>query len=385
MEFNIKQRIIVYLISILFGLVLFNTTYMSLGTIVPLIVMTSIIVISLNTNNRVHTKKHYQNFIVYLFIVTIATVLSGGSDFRTIAKLLLTVLTLIFATRLSYSRKETKFLSQFFCLAYAIYAALVIHSIGMTWRDYGRIQILILNGSEALDPNVISATFILPMVISFYNVLYGKRKLIALFLILLFTIAILACGSRGAFVGFVIASLFLLLQYVKDVKRETGLWSYFKNFILLTSILFVVIKGIDVISQQDGVVGLNRVLDFEDESGNGRIPIWKERLSLVLESPLWGQGINRDLGTYGRGTACHNTFLEILYYGGMIGFMLFMKPIYQLWSRKTISKPLKYSLFLAVCIPIFFIDTLQERTLWNFLILFDILTASDNPEENLIW
>ena len=360
---------------------------MSLGTIVPFIVMISIIVISHNTHHyyRVHTKKHYQNFIVYLFIVTIDTVLSGGTDFRTVAKLLLTVLTLVFATRLYYSSKETKFLSQFFCVAYAIYAALVIYSIGMAWRDYGRIQILILNGSEALDPNVISATFILPMVISFYNVLYGKRKLIALFLILLFTIAILACGSRGAFVGFVIASFFLLLQYVKNIKQERGLWSYFKNIILLVSIVFIMTKGIDFISQQDGVSGLNRVLDFEDDSGNGRIPIWTQRLSLVLESPLWGQGINRDLGTYARGAACHNTFLEILYYGGIIGFLLFMKPIYQLWSRKTISKSLKYSLFLAVCIPIFFIDTLQERTLWNFLILFDILTYSDNPEENLIW
>ena len=138
MELNLKQRPIVYLISILFGLILFNTTYMSLGTIVPLIVMILIIVVSLNTNNRVYISKNYQCFFIYLIVVTIATIISGGTDFRTIAKLFLTIATLVFATQLHYDYKETKFLSQFFCIAYATYAALVIHSIGMAWRSPSR-------------------------------------------------------------------------------------------------------------------------------------------------------------------------------------------------------------------------------------------------------
>ena len=83
--------------------------------------------------------------------------------------------------------------------------------------------------------------------------------------------------------------------------------------------------------------------------------------------------------------ASHNTFIQVLHYGGLLGLFLFFIPVVSMYRRTTISKMNKIVLFLSVFMPVFFIDTLQERTLWNFLLFYSLLSSSSNANELLLW
>ena len=56
-----------------------------------------------------------------------------------------------------------------------------------------------------------------------------------------------------------------------------------------------------------------------------------------------------------------------------------------MYRRDGFASWLKVALFASVFVPLFFIDTLQERPLWNFLIFYEMLSLSDDPMEALLW
>lgn len=315
------------------------------------------------------------------FIFLFSTVLSGGDELTQCLKIFLTALFSVHATRLCVSDKEVRFLSLIICISYAIYAILVVQSMGGETMYYGRAQIRILGSEYPLDPNVVSAVFVFPFIICFYNLLYGKYKIMALLLILLFFVAIVALGSRGGFLALAVSSAFLLGNFVFSKKS-----SMMMKIMISIVLIVVTVYAINFLSGVEGIFGLTRILDFEtDDVSNGRTGVWVERMNLLLYSPLWGYGINYDVGTLHRGMASHNTIIQILHYGGLIGFFLFFIPLYNIFKRKAVSFPIKMALFSSVMLPIFFIDTIQERTLWNFIIFYSFLSTQTSADECLLW
>lgn len=376
----IKQRFAILIIAFFLAIVLFNTTYLGLGTYVPLLV----IFLGLLTFTYVEkTKANKKNiyFIWLSILILFSTVLSGGEQIRDCFKLFITICFLYYSSLIKVKDFEVRYLSLFICISYIVYAILVIQAIGQDTEYYGRAQVRILNSEVALDPNVVAAVFVLPMIISLYNLLYGKYKLLAGVILGGFAIASIALGSRGATVSFVISCSLLLLKYF--TSRTTKLW--IKIFPILAVVL-VAFFVFDYISEQDAIFGFDRIFDFTgDDASNGRTGVWIERLNLFTSSPLYGYGMNYDMGITHRGMACHNTFIQILHYGGIIGICLFLIPVVSLFKRTSVSKITKLSLFISVFMPVFFIDTLQERTIWNFLIFYSLLSMRDNAEECLIW
>lgn len=375
---DLKHSIGIYLIAIFLSLVLFNTTYMSLGTIVPLVVILMIVlyvVFNAKYKNNIFTP-----FIGYLVVITLSTIVMEG-EIRILFKIIANVLTVFAISKLRFSINEAKFFSLIISVTYCIYALLVIKSIGMEWRDYGRIQIAILNSDIPLDPNVISANFILPSIIALYNLFYGKRKILAIGVIIIFVIAIISTGSRGAFISLSLTSSILVGNYIFDRNNAQNI---FVKVLFIFIVIFAVLYAITFISQQDNLTGLDRLVDYSDGS-NGRVDIWKEKLTLLLDSPILGYGINHDIGLYGKKVACHNTFIEVLFYGGVLGLFIFFIPIVNLYKRNSFPRYLKIVLFLSVCLPICGIDSLQERTLWNFFIYYEIISRFKNAKECLLW
>ena len=374
------QRKEVYIVACFFATVLFNTTYMSLGTYVPMVLIL-LGFCFLNKKNRAIQNKSSIMYVLLSVLILFATVVSGGDDFRTPFKIIVTALFTYFACMESYSNDEAKFFSLIICLSYVIYAILVIQAIGGSTEYFGRAQISILSSEIPLDPNVVSAVFVFPMIISLYNLFYGKMKLLAIVLIVLFLIAIIALGSRGATVSVITSVGIMIIGYT--FTRKSKLVS---KLILIDVIVAACLYALNYISSQDNLFGTERIFDFGGEdASNGRTVIWKERFSNLLYSPLWGYGANYDMGSVARGTASHNTLLQILYFSGLLGFFWFMKPTMELFKRNTISTIVKLSLFTSVFLPTFFIDTLQERTIWNFLIFYSMLSLRENAEECLIW
>lgn len=376
----IKQRFAILIIAFFLAIVLFNTTYLGLGTYVPLLV----IILGLLTFSYVEkTKANKKNiYFIWLSIVILcSTLLSGGDQIRDCFKIFITICFLYYSSSIRVNDSEVRYLSLFICISYLVYAILVTQAIGQDTEYYGRAQIRILNSEVALDPNVVAAVFVLPMIISLYNLLYGKYKLLAGIILGVFAISIIALGSRGATVSFVVSCCLLLLKYF--TSRTTKLWI---KILSISAVVLVAFLVFDFISEQDAIFGFDRIFDFTgDDASNGRTGVWIERLNLFTSSPLYGYGMNYDMGMAHRGMASHNTFIQILHYGGLIGICLFFIPIVSLFKRTSVSKITKLSLFVSVFMPVFFIDTLQERTIWNFLLFYSLLSMRDNAEKCLIW
>lgn len=376
----IKQRFAILVIAFFLAIVLFNTTYLGLGTYVPLFV---IILGLLTFSNVKKTKANKKNiYFIWLSIVILcSTLLSGGEQIRDCFKLFITICFLYYSSSIRVKDSEVRYLSLFICLSYLVYAILVTQAIGQDTEYYGRAQIRILNSEVALDPNVVAAVFVLPMIISLYNLLYGKYKLLAGVILGVFAISTIALGSRGASVSFVVSCSLLLLKYFSS--RTTKIWV---KLISILSVILLAYFVFDFISKQDAIFGFDRIFDFTgDDASNGRTDVWIERLYLFVSSPLYGYGMNYDMGVAHRGMACHNTFIQVLHYGGLIGISLFLIPIIALFRRTSVSKITKLSLFISVLMPVFFIDTLQERTIWNFLIFYSLLSMRNNAETCLLW
>lgn len=374
------QRLIIYVLAVFLSLVLFNTTYLSLGTYLPILVMAvGLILLKKTSNSKINSFNSY--YIGIAIIVLFSTIISGGNNFRECLKIFLTIFFVYKITTLNVNIFEIKFLSLILCLSYCVYAILVIQAIGGDTMFFGRAQITILKSETSLDPNVVSAAFVLPVIISLYNVLYGKMKLLASGLLFIFLIAILALGSRGASLSLVLSSIIIIVDFL--LSKRTSI--FIKVFILIL-VAIACTYAIAFISEQDNIFGLMRILDTSDsDASNGRTEIWTERLGTLLYSPLWGYGANYDIGLLHKGMACHNTFVQILHYSGLIGFILFTIPTYRLFKRKSLTGRVKLALFISVFLPILFIDTFQERTLWNFLIFYSLLSVNEKAEKGLLW
>ena len=376
----IKQRFAILIIAFFLAIILFNTTYLGLGTYVPLLVIfLGLLTFSCVEKTKANKKNKY--FIWLSIVILFSTFFSGGEQIRDCFKIFITVCFLYYSSSIRVKDSEVRYLSLFICISYLVYAILVTQAIGQDTEYYGRAQIRILNSEVALDPNVVAAVFVLPMIISLYNLLYGKYKLLAGVILGVFAISTIALGSRGATVSFVVSCSLLLLKYF--TSRTTKLWI---KIFSISAVVLVAFFVFDFISEQDAIFGFDRIFDFTgDDASNGRTGVWIERLNLFTSSPLYGYGMNYDMGTVHRGMACHNTYIQVLHYGGLIGICLSFIPLISLFKRNSISKITKLSLFVSVFMPVFFIDTLQERSIWNFLIFYSLLSMRDNAEKCLIW
>ena len=320
---SFHQRKVVWLIAIFFSLILFNTTFMSLGTIVPLGVAGLLLWISM-TSEELAVNRYKLAMLIFAIIIAIATFFSGGEIDRAYLKILLMVLVYVFVTSLPYTDREVSFLSLAICISYCVYALLVVDSIGATDVVYhGRAELRILNSEIALDPNVVAGCFVLPSIMSLYNLLYGSRKILATVLLLLLFIAIVATGSRGAFVGLAFSAASLLVPFVfqRDLNGSS-------KFVIVLLIGIGLYYAVTFLNSQDSIMGFDRLFEDDgDATGNGRTVIWADRFNLFWESPLLGYGVNLDMGHF-RGWACHNTFVQIMYFsGGGRNFLLLLSNL----------------------------------------------------------
>ena len=120
-----------------------------------------------------------------------------------------------------------------------------------------------------------------------------------------------------------------------------------------------------------------RVLDFESytstyANGSGRTVIWKALLSSFDIHWIWGHGVGSSISyfkeIYGKAVAVHNTFLLVLYEVGIFGFgIYFFSYVYMaIYHRRNEAL---FSILIGSLISSIFLDALNQRYIWNSLIL----------------
>lgn len=141
------------------------------------------------------------------------------------------------------------------------------------------------------------------------------KKAFLLFMTVSFAGSVFACGSRGSYLG--LASIFLFM-WLGGRKKALGI-------ILLIILALLTPK---FLSERDSNRGLS--LNSEtDLTAQNRIERWKKGLAMVNDNPLFGVGFENyneaDRQIFGgKGSECHNIFIECMSELGYVGLIVFL-------------------------------------------------------------
>lgn len=211
----------------------------------------------------------------------------------------------------------------------------------------------------AWNANDISGKMCIGISFSVYLLKYAKGKLKKAFLILsmlLFLVLILFCGSRTGFLLLAMLFVFYLFVSARGIKVFRAVvisvaFSIVAYYLIMNWEPAYNVLGSRVETLLRGLAGGNG-----DGSFNWRRLMLEEGWRYFKENPVFGYGIDSFRYMFGieKGleTYSHNTFIEILVSGGMVGFLLYYSLyvfiLLKLWKYAIRKKePLAITIFVV--------------------------------------
>ena len=357
-----KIRNVAICFSLFMASMLFQTSYMRLGTIVAAGTMFLTVGAFLlkSTFSRVSIK--FNNYVALLMLFLIYTAFGcylNGHFPSYFIKFVTQILLCALLFSVNITERENEYLKWVFTLSSSIYAVLVIVACVENAREgYARTDILLFGAK--LDPNFVGIPFVASMTLLLDNVLNKKKTFVSIALYVVNAIAIVYTASRGSFLSAIISSVmvFAFFLFSKKIKFSRKLF-YFVLVIVLIGVLIKVIETQFPLQWE-------RMLNFDsDDGGNGRLDLWDKALLRWQQNPIFGGGLYSNYLNSGRAT--HNTYLQLLSETGLIGlgigitfFVLMLKKSYKF--EKTL-----FCMLLGTMIQIFFLDALDARVFWVIL------------------
>lgn len=202
--------------------------------------------------------------------------------------------------------------------------------------------------------------------------------LVFVFVNIIFLWKILSCGSRGP-IGSVIAEIaFLIMIKKKDASGVIINWG--KLFFVTVIVIFISTTFESFLAYINNLLLSSGLevrffqkfydLTLEGNIIHGRDDIAAITISGFLDSPLWGNGIDRfEANTGGEIPYPHNFFLQILYDGGLLLLTMLIpvvKGIRNKYKNCTKDQYTIMTLFLFASVP----GALFSQDLWNIAILW---------------
>lgn len=226
------------------------------------------------------------------------------------------------------------------------------------------IRYTIFNFLKYMDPNFLSALFILPCVLLFSQIISKKATMCTYVVLLSFLVAVFMTGSRGGLLAIMLGCGIEFLR-IKNPK------------IKLLSI-FLVFVGI-IVSLKVAADKIDRFTNLMDGSNVLRFHLWYTALKIFLSSPIIGRGANSMIAlgpSFGVriNIMVHNAFLEILADYGICGFLLWVAPFIHI-LKKAIKRhnTLVVSILAGTFFAAFFISAQDSSFWWQNLILCAIM------------
>lgn len=187
------------------------------------------------------------------------------------------------------------------------------------------------NMEEAWNSNTMSVTMCMGLIFSMYYITKSSKvwtKLLNLAIFALFSIVIFYCGSRSGalmMIGAVVLHMLVKARGAKKVYAIIGATAFLVGFYFLVMYYepFYNVLGVRFEEMLNGLFGTGK----SDGSFDIRADMIAKGWEWFKESPIWGYGIDNFRVLYGDATGLytysHNTFIEILVSGGMIGFFIY--------------------------------------------------------------
>lgn len=364
---NDKIRAPIVWFGIFMALMLFQTSYMRLGTITAFSTL-AMTIFAAFIGRYTSLKSFYfpvesKCILIFFLLSSIVTMFSDyiPSYFeRYTAQILLF---LVLAT-LTLNYKEVEFLRTVFIIATVIYAAMTIYScIQVGSARYIHSAILLFN--TKIDPNFIGIPFVAASSLVLDNILNKKRKIINLVLYLVIVIAIVYTASKSNFICLAVSNILVLFNFIHKRNIKLGL-----RILGLMLFLVIVIYGIRFISIEYADQWA-RMSSFGENGDNGRYALWERAFSVFWNSPLFGNGLGHMVSSYGKAT--HNTYLQVLCETGIIGSLLFLSAIFIILKKLRNCNNVYFILFLCMLLQVAFLDALDNRCFWVVICWMNLL------------
>lgn len=264
-----------------------------------------------------------------------------------------------------------------------VLASVLIAFAGFT-RDLGGRETIVLFGRK-VDPNILSYSYVLSLIIGMHKVFIKKKQrlLNGLLLIPLF-VAVLICGSRGAFVTlFVVAAVIILsVEYRKNAVLKKLLLILFIGAALLLLYFQVVLPSeygerfsIANLTGQGSLGMANRDL------------IWSAAFKQIGQRPLLGYGNGASMyaieAVY-RYYGTHNSYILVLLEFGLVGFAIVLMWQFRECRRCFANTDKVYRfLYLSILLYIMFVEGFSTKVFWGVQVLLMVSCCSGNSCERL--
>lgn len=192
------------------------------------------------------------------------------------------------------------------------------------------------------DANDLGMLLVMTFPMGLFFLLRGRDlrvRLMSAAALLLFIVVIIKTGSRGAFVGFCIVGLWILVRYtaIPTGRRLAALAA--------AVVLLGVWGSSDYWNRMETLLSPTEDYNWAGESESGRMEVWKRGVGYMFSHPLVGVGARNfsaaegylsrggqlnQLGAEGfKWSAAHNSFVEIGAETGVIGLLLFLALLFQ--------------------------------------------------------
>lgn len=233
--------------------------------------------------------------------------------------------------------------------------------VNLYWEGSTRFQ------GWSLDPNQFTLIYIIaPFMLLF---LYQrtnrgfKMKFKYSLYALLILIPVLSASSDSIIVSWALASIFLLMNYIRKKLNV------YKLILIIFSVILVSIKSQDIFKNIELIL---IELFFKDGQGIKRLTVWAESIDIIKTSPLFGLG--PDMGRYteygGSLGEAHNNFLQLGMGSGIIGILALFLYFYFILIKVIKSKNI---LLLGALISLVSFGlthyTLRHPSYWFMLLL----------------
>jgi len=188
-------------------------------------------------------------------------------------------------------------------------------------------------GGIYANDNAFAALFVVGTPYLYYMGNYYKLKPLKYFLFAIIPFAwhsVFLTGSRSAFLGICVSSLFIVL---KSRKKIQGIL-----FVLFLVIAFLW-QGGTVMQERSGTISQYH----RDKSSEDRIAIWKVSIQIIKDHPITGVGIGNFMSAIAeysdlKPLVAHNTFIQLAVECGLFAGVCYLLLVFNtLTSKKNTS------------------------------------------------
>lgn len=378
--FSFKKRIrsVIIYFSLFMALMLFQTSYLHLGTIAAFLSIFLVLGCGfIKGDYSVFAfKLPFPSRMLFLFTITSSIVSFYYSSFpefypRLIAQI---ILFLVLGSVKKLSSIEESYLCKIYVLSSFFYSLLIIRA-----SSIGGLHARIVLFNTTLDPNFVGIPITTSFTLLLSEILNKKDKkkvdlILQVFILVVLGTTIVVTASRGNFVGFVIGVFFVLLHFILLSSKSFLRKLLFLLFLIGGSLSFL------YFIENNYSNALQRIISFGAGSDNGRFKLWTAAVNAFKESPVFGVGIGGMLKV--NGSASHNTYFELLSETGLVGFSLFLLFIISITIHAFKTNYKYFCMLMVLFSEMLFLDALDNRCVWIILCWMQLLPGWNYGRNN---